>query len=559
MPLTDAAATADGSTPPSSPPEPEVAACQLGGRRHTLSKVRSAQVVSASASPLILAIIDRPRSEPLDLEGSEPLPPMSTLYAFTRAQTDDGEAADFQPRHLADDPGPVRDHFDRRAYERLVAARAACDGAGCLVAGLFGRQTPGTPGSAFGAVVELLDAEGEPQDTVRSLAPPPGRGDSIAACLGVSNEGFLLATAVRPGRGRLLWLDRRATPLDMSYVPGGFDFCSVRADGLRLEVAMSGPEDVIIRSMGGGDEEPAEEPDAGPAPRPAALPGDARVPLMVKAGEVRASVWTDGEAVRAASDGGDPVELLDGGSRWLDAAASSDALVIASVDEQSKVSVVRINAALELEARAEGIVSEADRAWVASGADGAFWLAWLNDSELSVQPLACPADGAAPSDEPRPLATSKSLAAADRRAVSEILSQARTARSRDQNYRAAWLFERAYHLVPANPDTMIESAGLLTEIRYTKSSLRQLERLSNLDDSAARAALRSTCNDRDFERLWSAGEFQRLTGCAAPPEPEPDAGVEEEEGDAAAEPAAAEPAAADNEPASSPAEADDDE
>lgn len=519
-------ASAASGRPNASTPEPtpaKLASCGLAGSALELGGVVGADMRMLGDRPLILAIIERERSEPLDIEGSEPLPGMRSLYLFLGP--DDEDEGDFEVVHIADDPGPIRDHFGRRSYEYLVAVRAACDGSGCLVALSSERVTPGTKTRAFLAQVLRLDEDGEPQGDIRSIAQEPDRGTELASCLGISNEGFLWATSVRGGRGRLLWLDRRATPLDMRYFTPGFEDCAIAPLGLALEVAVEGEGGIRFESMGG---EP-EEADAGPGPWRPTLAKTARAPGLAKLGEHRVLAWSDGSRLLLSRSGSDePIALLDAGVRHVSIQRAGDELYLAFVEEGGDVGVSRLDAELAQNARGRELVDDAERAWVLAAAEGGGrWLGWQSSKTLRLQQFGCPAPSSA-SAEGGELATRARLVKAEARNVQEIRRLASRARSRGEEYRAAWLYERAYHHNTNDVDSMIRSAGLLTEIRYTKSSLRQLQRLADRDVPEIRAALRGTCNDRDFERLWSSGDFQRITGCAAPPDPEEE---EEEEGE----------------------------
>lgn len=500
---------------------------QVGARRELLGALAS-DVVLVGGRPLVIAIIARPRREPLDLEGSEPLPELRSAYLFGL-----GEEGDMVVTHLSDDPGPVRDHFGRRMYERLAGVHGVCDRSGCLVAVMVERHTPGTKGSAFAALVQTLDDQGVPLgdgSKLRRMAQEPDRGDGFAACLGASNEGFLLASAVRRGRGRLLWTDRRATPLDMSYVTGGFDTCTVWPLGLQLEVATGGPDGVAIHGTGRD-----ETPDGGAGPWRPELGAGARLPVLTSAAGMRTIIYTDDESVRSISASrSEPVDVFDFEALQLAATPAGETIIAVAIDDSKRINLARVDPSKGVVARSSLASTRAARVWVV-GDDQDAWLGWTagEGKSISLQRVECPLSKANTGVEPSKVQSKgvsvDQLDRADRSSVKQLLDLAREARAGDHNYRAAWLLERAYHLDPSDPERMVDSAGLLTEIRYTKSALRQLERLSKLDDSNARKALRSACNDRDFERLWRAGEFQRITGCRAPAEPPPDAGTEEDQ------------------------------
>ena len=72
---------------------------------------------------------------------------------------------------------------------------------------------------------------------------------------------------------------------------------------------------------------------------------------------------------------------------------------------------------------------------------------------------------------------------------------------------------------------MVEAAGHLTKLEYTKAALRMLDRVDRVPDDLADKALRSACSSKNFERLWKGGEFQRITGCRSAGGPDPDGGV----------------------------------
>jgi hypothetical protein len=531
-PRADASSAPGPGPAPAAPAKAPPPACGLAGDRRELSRVLAADLVLAGGRPASLVVLTRPRPEPLDIEGNEPLPELRSLYFVVAGEGDD----DADVVHLADDPGPVRDHFGRRAYERLAGVRGACDALGCLAAIVVERITPDFPGAAFTVLVQLLDDTGEPQGELRRLAQEPDRGEALSACLGVSSSGTLLATAVRGGRGRLLWLDRRAMPLDMRFVQGGFDSCSTRAAGMGLEVAVQAPAGITISAMGGDP----EAPDAGPAASwLPSLPGGARLPVLATLGAGPAILFGVDRGVSVASPSRpSPSPVLDGWSappRWLGATAAGDDVVAAAVDGQGQLALARLGPSLEVVAASTLANTTADEAWVLGQPDGAkTWLGWRRGGEaknLSVQGVECPLAAAAPAPAGPAglLATADALDAADRRAVGQLRKLADQADDQDQHYRAAWLLERAYRLQPADHELLLRSAGHLTGIRYSKAALRQLERLSKLSDAAAQSTLHAACRDQDFERLWPAGEFQRITGCRAPAAAPPDAGPEVDE------------------------------
>lgn len=563
-PEADAAPPADAAAPSAAdsaaapaPPEPakNLPACGLAGERRELEQVVASDVVLAGGRPAALVVLARPRPEPLDMEGSEPLPELRSLYVVA---AEAGEGEDWAVIHLADDPGPVRDHFGRRAYERLADVRGACDALGCLVAIVTERVTPDYPGVAFTTFLQLLDDSGEPQGDLRRLAQEPDRGEALSACLGVSAEGTLLATAVRGGRGRLLWLDRRAMPLDMRFVPGGFDFCTIRPAGMRLEVAARTGDGITVTTMGARAEAPDASADGGEGDDPAAaawlpsLPPGARLPVLTGVGESPAILLGVDRGVAVASPGRAVLApVLDGWSappRWLGAAPLDDGLVAVAVDGQGQLALARLDASLEVAAASTIAGTEADAAWVVAPAGSStLWVGWRRSAKLALQRAECPAAAEAAAAGPAvPLAAADAFADADRRAVGRLKTLASQADSQDQHYRAAWLLERAYHLQPSSHELLLRSAGHLTGIRYSKAALRQLERLSKLGP-AAEATLHAACRDTDFERLWSAGEFQRITGCRAPAAARPDARAEAAAPEGEQEPAE-EPAA----PATSP-------
>lgn len=529
-PRTDSAATntGDSGTVRDDGSTKALPGCGLVGDRRELPPALASDVVLVNGRPMVIAILARPRREPLDLEGNEPLPELRSSYLI--GMSEEGEPL---VTHLADDPGPVRDHFGRRMYERLADVHGVCDRSGCLVSVMVERYTPGTKGSAFASLVQTLDDQGVPQgdgSKLRRMAQEPERGDEIATCLGVSNEGYLLATAVQKGRGRLLWTDRRATPLDMSYVPGGFDSCSVWPLGLGLEVAAGGPEGISMHGMGRD-----ESPDGGPGPWRPELGEGTKLPVLTSSGGTRAIVYTDDEAVRSiASSRPEPFQVFDFEAQQLAVSPVGETLLAVALDDSKQVALARVDPSQGVTARSSLSSIKAAQVWVL-GDEQVAWLGWSEGEgkAISLQRVECPLSGTGSGDGGSG-ASSKSISdddleRADRGSIKQLLSLAREARVGDHNYRAAWLLERAYHLAPSDPEAMVDSAGLLTEIRYTKSALRQLERLSKLGDSNARKALHSACNDRDFERLWSAGEFQRITGCRAPAQPPPDAGADEDQ------------------------------
>lgn len=513
------------------PAPPEVAKCRLAGQRRQLTGVEAADVVATKSGPLVLVVMARPRSEALAIEGAKRFPDLRALYLIApRSGGEAEEGEGFTVTQLYDDPGPVRDPFGRRAYERLAATAGACDSAGCLVALTVERRTPGTSGAAFVTEVQVLDDAFEVQGPSRWLAQEPDRGEALAACLGASSDGFLLATAVEGGRGRLLWLDRRGTPLLHRFLPEGFGFCTAWPSGLELEVATGHAEGISLAELGG---EP--EPDGGPGPWRPELPQRARLPVLSTLGESRLLFWTDAEGAHlSASTRSEPLSISPQELRWQRASPTREGLLLATVSKSDgRVGVVRLDDRLEVVARGTKL-AQANRVWVVGNPGSSeSWLAWQKGDRLELSPLSCPESDEAPAASAKalPLVGSEALDRADRAAVKELRRRARRARSNDEDYRAAWMLERAYTLDPSDHESMVDAAGLLADIRYTKAALRLLERLSSREDSGVRSALRKACHDRDFERLWSAGEFQRLTGCPPPPEPsdEPDAGAADSE------------------------------
>jgi hypothetical protein len=511
------------SAPSPEPVADELAACKLTGQRRQLSGVVAADVVATKRGPVVVAIVERPRAEPLAMQGEKGFPPLRALYVISPTDGDEGTGV----TNLFDDPGPLHDPFDRRAYERLAATAATCDSAGCMVALSIERQTPGMPSAAFSTVVQMLDDAVEVQGEPRWLAQEPDRGDRLSLCVGAASEGFLVATAVAGGRGRLLWLDRRGTPLLHRFLTEGFDLCSIWPAGLAMEVATQHAGGIELNEMGG-----QPQPDSGPGPWRPTLSETSRLPALTSSGAELLLFWADAQGSHmSASTREDTVSLQGDEVIWQHAASTDGGVLLAFTEKRGgQVGVVRLDAELAPVARGRGL-AKAQRVWALGRAGSSeTWLAWQEGDLLEVSPLSCPAvDDALPaSEEATPLTKVAALDRADRVAVGRLRQRARIARSRDEDYRAAWLMERAYRLDPSDHESMVDAAGLLIGIRFTKAALRILEQMSKLESSEARTALRSSCRDRDFRRMWKRIEFQRITGCSAPPEATtPDAGVAE--------------------------------
>jgi hypothetical protein len=369
--------------------------------------------------------------------------------------------------------------------------------------------------------VTIIDESLEVQGLPRRLAQEPDRGESLRACIGASDEGFLLATAVEGGRGRLLWLDRRATPLGARYVEG-FSGCSSRRSGLRVQVAMTAEDALTITDLGAAAR---PGPDAGPPESsfPDA-PEHARLAALSTGADGAVLLVGDSDSVEAhATSRGQPVQVFAGRPISLSAASSGDGTyALAIIDGQ--VGAAQLGSNMEVIARGTEL-SEAEAAWIAVRDEEPPSVAWLSRGILQLRSLHCGTDGERSEGEEQTVGPS-ALDAADRRDAASLRALARGARARDKSYRAAWLLERAYDLDRTEPAALRDAAALLTKLRYTQAARRILSRLSKVESAEARALLRSTCRDSDFERQWRLGEYQRITGCPAPRkrEPAPDAG-----------------------------------
>lgn len=512
---------------PSAPPAVarSTAPCALEGLARRLPGVVTADVAITENGPVVVAVVERPRAKRMAMESETvSFPDLRALVLIApRAGGDEMRVV-----KLTDDPGPIHDPFRRLAYERLASTSVTCDVAGCLVATTIERLTPGTTGAAFTTMIHLLDEALDLQGEARWLPQEPDRGETLSACAGVTSSGYVLATAAQGGRGRILWLDRRGTPLMHRFLAEGFSSCTAWPAGPDVDIATEHAGGITFVSIGA---EPA--PDGGPGPWRPAVPEAASRPVLVALRGTQALFWSDDSGVHVSTSSRDaPSSVRPERAQWQHAALSGDGVLLATVDQAGgTVGVTLLDADLSVVAGGSGL-ARARRVW-ALGREGSSdaRLAWLDGTDLTLDHLACPSSAgaaSAPRPEPATMAQAADLESADRAAVAELRSRARAARDRDESFRAAWLLERVYELAPTDHESMVSAAGLLAEIRYSLAAQRMLEQVSLVEDSAARAALHQACVDRDFQRLWTAGEFQRITGCAAPAAAvtAPDAGID---------------------------------
>ena len=524
-PAAEASPTVRGATPEPEPAPPTPGTCALTGPGLRLARVVDADLVgSATGSPRVLVVVERPWSERLAMEGDEPFPDVRALYLVAPRPEGPPDVT-----LVADDPGPIRDTFGRIAYERLAAVRGTCESGTCLVATAVERLTPGAPGSAFTVLLTLLDRDGEVQGPTRRLAQEPDRGEAVAACLGASDEGFVLATSVRGGRGRALWLDRRATPLGVTHLPEGFESCAAMRSGLHVLVAAATSSGIETVELGAG-----QVPDAGPEPELPVPPAGASAPGLVELDGRPVLLFVESRGLHALRRGDrGPLLLLPGEIDRVGAVAvGSGALVVGAGG--GRVAACRLEGDEVVAVEAD--LAEGDRAWVATGPRETSWLAWRQEDRLRIRQLSCgrtlESGGASPEDRE---VDATALDGADRAGAPALRQRARAERTRGRAFRAAWMLERAFALDGADPTTLAQAAALLTGIRYTQAARRILTRLATVDSNEARTALRATCRDRDFESQWATGEFQRITGCAPPTERPGAAPAEAPPGDASPE------------------------
>jgi hypothetical protein len=556
--LVDAAA--DEPEPPPEPPPPpaldeaaQAARCTWNGGLWTLEQVASADIVDLPGSTgqprsMVLAVVTRPPAKVLAIEGTPSYPTLRGLYMFRQPR---GKAAknSWRVRQMLSDPGPIRDNFGRRAYERVAHVRGACHRNGCLVAAVIERITPETEGASYTTWVRLLDQDGTPTGTWRPLAHEPDRGPGITTCLAAVNDGFLLATAVSGGRGRLLWLDRRATPLDQQYVPGGFSYCQLRPQGLQIDVVTQNAEGWALTSMSSHpsttpaerDADDRDDGDGGPDSDPQLFPRNARLPTLLAASEARSeeepirpalAVWADQQGLQLLATLGEPPLLLSRHQpQWLEAAQGPGTLLIALVDGEGEARLIQVEGP-EVTGVSDAL-APAQRVWLAKTTRGGRLLAWRQEEILQLRRVSCTADQGPtqPVPEPRPLVPAETLGTTDQGRASDLRAEARRQLEAERNYRAAWLLERAYTLDRQRHPTLIEAAGLLTELRYSKAAMRILKHLGEVEAperEAAQQALLMACTDRRLARFWRTTDFKRLTECPGPTDPEPEEESSEE-------------------------------